>query len=101
MDFEEFKEKFVEDVKQGLYERGGEDVNAEKQEVMRCLQRIIRKKKRSKFLSEERVCLLIILKTVLMSALMVMTELSVSLAIRKSWKSITQPRTEQLRESKA
>ena len=27
MDFEEFKEKFVEDVKQGLYERGGEDVN--------------------------------------------------------------------------
>lgn len=27
MDFDEFKEKFVEDVKQGLYERGGEDVN--------------------------------------------------------------------------
>ena len=27
MNFEDFKEKFVEDVKEALYERGAEDVN--------------------------------------------------------------------------
>ena len=27
MDFEDFKEKFVEDVKESLYGRGAEDVN--------------------------------------------------------------------------